>query len=77
MSYQRCCIDKEKLKKLLIETQNRYGKGAYFDEDKQRIVRHYISKRGYTRRIKRFYNRKIRKLDDCCCHNLYKRIAKY
>lgn len=59
-SYSRKKFERRKLKKLLIETQHRYGAGAYFDQEKNRIIRYKTSIRAY-RYWKKFASKKARR----------------
>lgn len=59
-SYLRKKVDKHKLRKLLEETKHSYGAGAYFDEDKNRIIQ-YKTDISAWRYWKKFASKKARR----------------
>lgn len=60
MSYQRKQEENRRLKKLLLETQNNYAAGAYFDEEKQRIIKYSAGGKNCRKFLKKCSNKKVR-----------------
>ena len=77
MSYRRSQQENQRIKKLYAQTKHKYGRGVYYDKDKERYVRYYISKRGRGKWLRRQSNKKARKstrLPNFCA---YRRLFDY
>lgn len=66
----RIDIHKHKLKKLLDDTKHQYGAGAYYDEDKGRIIQYWFKKKY----LKQVAAKVARKAKDISNGSLYKRV---
>ena len=76
MSYQRKKEDKRRLKKLYEESRWGYGRGAWYDEDKDRIIRYSNVSEGWY--WKRFSNKQVRKTTaPIASGNAYRKIFDY
>ncbi len=67
---ERVDIHKHKLKKLLDDTKHQYGAGAYYDEDKGRIIQYWFKKKY----LKQVAAKVARKAKDISNGSLYKRV---
>ena len=57
MGYFRKAEEKKRLKKLAEETENSYGRGAYFSNRKNRYIRYYCYSDNHCNGKKRFFRR--------------------
>lgn len=76
MSHQRAVERNRRLQKLSRKTKHCYRGGAFYDDDKQRYVRVYLSKSGYARWIRKRAQRKVRR-SDVHSHNHYRKVYDY
>lgn len=78
--YFRKKTELKRLKKLYDETKHSFGRGAWYDEAKGRIVEYSFSdcnnKSSYAKRTS---NRKVRHSDNTVCYNRgkYRRLYDY
>lgn len=78
--HKRRLNDLRRLRKLYEETKHSYGRGAWYDEAKGRIVEYSFSdcsnKSSYAKRAS---NRKVRHSDNTVCYNRgkYRRLYDY
>lgn len=79
MSYRRSRERNRRLRKLYRKTRFSYGRGAWFDNDKNRIIRYYPStSTGYTKYLRRLANRRVRRTKDLPRKgNYYKKLYDY
>ena len=78
MGHNRSVEEQRRLKKLYMDTRTTYRGGAYYDDSKGRYVRWYNSRTpGYTKMIRRWANKKVRRMFDNLSHGLYKRAFDY
>lgn len=76
MSYNGSKERNKRLKRLHDQTKNAYTSGAYFDEDKGRLVRYYRGKR--SKFLKQLSSKKCRRIKLVALqHSQYKRIFDY
>ena len=64
MSWQRSRETKRRYKNLYKQTKNHYGRGVWYDEERDRFIRFQMSKKGRGNRIayvKNKCNRKLRR----------------
>lgn len=77
MSYRRSCEEKQRIAKLYKKTKHKYGRGVYYDRNKERHVRYYISKRGRGKWLRRQSNKKVRKSQRLPIFCAYRRMYDY
>lgn len=76
MSYQRKQKDKHKLRKLFNETNNSSFAGAYFSENKNRLIRYSVNNTWHKTHARRVTRRRLKR-DPYFRHNSYKKIYDY
>lgn len=82
MSWKRSAETKRRNKNLYEETKNNYGRGCWYDEEQNRIIRYQMSKKGRGNRAgwrKRVCNRLVRrrKIDMGGSKGGYRKVAEY
>lgn len=78
MSHRRSKEERRRLKKLAKKTYPCYAGGAYFDENKGRYVRLYISGRsGFPKYLRKMTNKRLRRSKETFKYSEYKKILDY
>lgn len=78
MSYHGSKERNRRLKKLYGETKTQYGAGAYYDEDKKRLIKYSPRKNsGYAKYLRKVANRKVRRNKDNLKYGSYRKIYDY
>lgn len=80
MSWQRSHETKRRLENLYKETKRHYPKGAWYDEDKDRYIKFWISKgrTGRVKYVKRKCNRAVRRYKgDLSTKGFYRKVSEY
>lgn len=77
MSYPRSSERNRRLRKLSKATERSCRGGAYYDTDRRRYVRYYLSKTGYARYLRKQANRKVRRSTDLHSGNHYRKKFDY
>ena len=78
VSYRRSVQTKARLKRLSKKTPHCYAGGAWYDPEKGRYIRIYIS--GRTARPKfhrKMSNKKLRRYPEVMNHGLYRKVYDY
>lgn len=79
MSHKRKQDEKRKLKHLYDQTRHSVISGAYYDNKKQRYIRHSPSRRGsgYPKFLRKISNKVLRRKDDAYQYGGYKKLFDY
>lgn len=78
MGHKRKVEDNKRLKKTHSETKTFFGRGVWFDDDKNRYVKCTPSNTpGYTKYLRKLSNRRVRKAKDKLNNSSYKKIYDY
>lgn len=78
MSYQTKQEEKIKLKKLYEKTKNSCRAGAYYDEDKDRLIKFSPRRKSkYTKYLRKVANRKVRRYSEDLSYGSYRKVYDY
>ena len=77
MGYKRSVEEKEKLQKLYEQTKNTYGNGAYYDEQKHRIIKYWAAGPGTGKWLRRLGNKRLRHLGRAYKGGEYRKVFDY
>lgn len=77
MSYHRKQEEKRRLNKLYNETRNSYGAGAYYDYEKNRIIKYSCHRKQEKLHCRRMIRRRLKNQTGCYSGCIYKRFYDY
>lgn len=77
MSYHRKQEEKHQLNKLYNKTKNSYGAGAWYDEDKNRIIRYSCHIKRDKILCRRITRKRLKRNSSCYSGCIYKRFYDY
>ena len=77
MSYHRKQEEKRRLKKTYNQTKHAYGCGVYYDERKNRFIRHSCHNKWTKTHCRRMTRRRLNRQFNCYSGCLYKKFYDY
>ena len=78
LAYKQAQNRKKHLRKTYNQTKTKYCSGVWYDEERGYYYKYYASNTpGYTKRLRKISNKRVRRLQDPGHHSSYKRAYDY